>query len=130
VTCKKKHGDFNFTLQSRESDFSQYRARISPDLVSPGYLGPGLNLLVGFQHSLLYIQIYNCQNRFIKKNKTRNSCPILAEVALPRLQSEIKVAMFLFASHSFLVNNLRFMIKLIDKAIATVRTDLLKKTKQ
>jgi hypothetical protein len=70
VTCKKKHGDFNFTLQSRESDFSQYRARISPDLVSPGYLGPGLNLLVGFQHSLLYIQIYNCQNRFIKKNKT------------------------------------------------------------
>jgi hypothetical protein len=50
VTCKKKQGDFNFTLQSRESDFSQYRARISPDLVSPGYLGPGLNLLVGFQH--------------------------------------------------------------------------------
>jgi hypothetical protein len=47
----------------------------------------------------------------------RNSCPILAEVDLPRLQSEIKVAMFLFASHSFLVNNLRFMIKLIDKTI-------------
>jgi hypothetical protein len=31
-----------------------------------------------------------------------------AEVALLRLQSEIKVALFLFASHSFLANNLRF----------------------
>jgi hypothetical protein len=38
VTCKKKQGDFNFALQSRGSDFSQYRARISPTssgLVSP-----------------------------------------------------------------------------------------------
>jgi hypothetical protein len=40
-----------------------------------------------------------------------------AEVALRRLQSEIKVALFLFASLSFLENNLRFMVKLIDKAI-------------
>jgi hypothetical protein len=40
-----------------------------------------------------------------------------AEVALPRLQSEIKVALFLFASHSFLANNLRFMVKLIVKVI-------------
>ena len=40
-----------------------------------------------------------------------------AEVALPWLQSEIKVALFLFASHSFLANYLRFMVKLIDKAI-------------
>ena len=47
----------------------------------------------------------------------RNSRPISAEVALPRLQSEIKVALFLFASHSFLVNNLRFMVKLIVKTI-------------
>ena len=47
----------------------------------------------------------------------RNSRPISAEVALPRLQSEIKVALFLFASHSFLANYLRFMVKLIDKAI-------------
>jgi hypothetical protein len=39
----------------------------------------------------------------------RNSRPISAEVALPRLQSEIKVALFLFANHSFLPNNLRFM---------------------
>jgi hypothetical protein len=47
----------------------------------------------------------------------RSSRPISAEVALPRLQSEIKVALFLFASHSFLENNLRFMVKLIVKAI-------------
>jgi hypothetical protein len=43
--------------------------------------------------------------------------PISAEVALPRLQSKIKVALFLFASHSFLENNLRFMVKLIVKSI-------------
>ena len=47
----------------------------------------------------------------------RNVRPISAEVALPRLQSEIKVALFLFASHSFLANNLRFMVKLIVKTI-------------
>jgi hypothetical protein len=46
-----------------------------------------------------------------------NSRPISAEVTLFRLQSEIKVALFLFASHSFLANNLRFMVKLVDKAI-------------
>jgi hypothetical protein len=45
----------------------------------------------------------------------RNYRPISAEIALPRLQSEIKVALFLFASHSFLTNNLRFMVKLIVK---------------
>ena len=47
----------------------------------------------------------------------RNCHPISAEVALLRLKSEIKVALFLFVSHSFLANNLRFMVKLIDKAI-------------
>ena len=47
----------------------------------------------------------------------RNSRPISAEVALPRLQSEIKVVLFLFASHSFLANNLRFMVKPIVKTI-------------
>ena len=47
----------------------------------------------------------------------RNSHPISTEVTLPQLQSEIKVALFLFASHSFLANNLHFMVKLIDKAI-------------
>jgi hypothetical protein len=31
--------------------------------------------------------------------------------------SEIKVALFLFASLSFLANNLHFMVKLFDKAI-------------
>ena len=38
------------------------------------------------------------------------SCPISVEIALPRLQSEIKVALFLFASRSFLANNLHFMV--------------------
>ena len=47
----------------------------------------------------------------------QNSHLISTEVALPQLQSEIKVALFLFASHSFLANILRFMVKLIDKAI-------------
>jgi hypothetical protein len=51
----------------------------------------------------------------------RNSRPISAEVALPRLQSEIKVALFLFASHSFLANNLRFIVKLIVKTIVINR---------
>jgi hypothetical protein len=40
------------------------------------------------------------------------SCPISVEIALPRLQSEIKVALFVFASRSFLANNLHFMVKL------------------
>jgi hypothetical protein len=44
----------------------------------------------------------------------RNSSPISAEVTLPRPQSKIKVAMFLFVSRSFLANNLRFMVNLID----------------
>ena len=47
----------------------------------------------------------------------RNSRPISAEVALPRLQSEIKVTLFLFASRSLLANDLRLMVKVIDKAI-------------
>jgi hypothetical protein len=47
----------------------------------------------------------------------RNSRPISAGITLPQLQSEIKVTLFLFASRSFLANNLRFMVKLIDKAI-------------
>jgi len=38
-------------------------------------------------------------------------------VPLPRLQSEIKVTLFLFASRSFLANNLHFKVKLIDKGI-------------
>jgi hypothetical protein len=33
------------------------------------------------------------------------------------LLSDIKVALFLFAGHSFLANNLRFMVKLIVKTI-------------
>jgi hypothetical protein len=57
-----------------------------------------------------------CRTHQTRRSR-RNSRPISAEVALPRLQSEIKVALFIFASHSFLANNLRFMVKLIVKAI-------------
>jgi hypothetical protein len=39
---------------------------------------------------------------------------ILAEVALPRLQSEMKGTLFLFASRSFLANNLHFMVNRIE----------------
>jgi len=49
--------------------------------------------------------------------KWASSRPISAEIALPRLQSKIKVTLFLFASRSLLANNLRFMVKVIDKAI-------------
>jgi hypothetical protein len=38
-----------------------------------------------------------------------------------RSQSEIKVTLFLFASQSFLANNLRFMVKLIVKTIVINR---------
>jgi hypothetical protein len=41
VTCKKKQGDFNFALQSGESDFSRYGAIISPTL--PGLVIPVSN---------------------------------------------------------------------------------------
>jgi len=47
----------------------------------------------------------------------RSSRPISAEIALPLLQSEIVVALFPFASHSFLANNLHFKVKVIEKAI-------------
>jgi hypothetical protein len=47
----------------------------------------------------------------------RSSRHISAEIAIPRLQSEIIVALFLFASRSFLANNLRFKVKAIDKEI-------------
>jgi hypothetical protein len=42
---------------------------------------------------------------------------LFLEVALPQLKSEIEVALFLFASRSFLANNFRVMVKLIDKAV-------------
>ena len=47
----------------------------------------------------------------------QNSRPISAEIALFWLQSEIKVASFLFASRFFLANNLCFMVNLINKVI-------------
>ena len=45
---------------------------------------------------------------------------VLALYWLKSLSPDYKaklVALFLFASHSFLTNNLRFMVKLIDKTI-------------
>jgi hypothetical protein len=45
---------------------------------------------------------------------------VLALCLLKSLSPDCKaklVALFLFASHSFLANNLRFMVKLIDKTI-------------
>ena len=56
-----------------------------------------------------------CRTHQTRRSR-RNSRLISAEVVLPRLQSEIKVALFLFASHFFLANNLRFKVKLIVKA--------------
>ena len=47
----------------------------------------------------------------------RNSRPMSTEFALPRLQSEIKVYLFLFASNFLLTNALRLMVKLIVKTI-------------
>jgi hypothetical protein len=61
-----------------------------------------------------------CRTHQARRSR-RNSRPISVEVALPRLQSEIKVALFLFACHSFLANNLRFMVKLIVKRIVINR---------
>jgi len=42
---------------------------------------------------------------------------VLFQLKSPSLDSKAKVALFLFASLSFLANNLCFMVKLIDKAI-------------
>ena len=70
-----------------------------------------LNFIVYADHYIFHIRAHQT------RQSGRNSRPISAEVTLPRLQSEIKVALFLFASHSFLANYLRFMVKLIDKAI-------------
>ena len=72
------------------------------------------NKQLGSNHICIYKYIYRAHQT---RRSGRNSRPISAEVALPRLQSKIKVALFLFSSHSFLANNLHFMIKLIDKAI-------------
>jgi len=55
-----------------------------------------------------------CKRAHQTRQSGRNASPISAEVALPRPQSKIYVAMFLFASRSFLANRLRFMVNLID----------------
>ena len=42
ATCKKKQGDFNFALESREgATLADIRAKISPTL--PGLVSPGPN---------------------------------------------------------------------------------------
>jgi hypothetical protein len=50
------------------------------------------------------------------KQSGQNSCPLLAEVAFPRLLSEVKIALFLFESRYFLANNFYFLVKFINKA--------------
>ena len=73
------------------------------------YIGYGqLNKLL-----LFLLPFHSCAPCRSHRNRRggRSSRSISAEVALPRLQSEIKVALFLFA------NNLRFMVKLIVKTI-------------
>jgi hypothetical protein len=55
-------------------------------------------------------------DKIILKNNDRKESQS-AEIVLPRLQSIIKVALFLFISRLFLANNLRFMVKLIEKTI-------------
>jgi hypothetical protein len=49
----------------------------------------------------------------------------LYQLKSPRLQSEIIVTLFLFASRFFLANNLRFKVKVIDKTIA-INVNILK----
>ena len=93
-------------------------------LIYISYSGDKINNSNNSSVFFLFQFFHKCQiDSFPRAHQTRrsgrNSCPISAEVALPRLQSEIKVALFLFASHSFLAHNLRFMVRLIDK------TDLL-----
>jgi hypothetical protein len=43
VAQKKKQGDFNFALESREGDFSQYRMKILP--TSPGLVSHAASTL-------------------------------------------------------------------------------------
>jgi hypothetical protein len=84
--------------EPRECNFSCNKVGILP--TSPGLVSPGL---------------YTHQTR----QSGQNSHLVAAEVTLPRLQSEINVALFIFESHFFLtnINNLCFMVKFIDKAI-------------
>ena len=88
-------------------------------LIYISYSGDKINKSNNSSVFFLFQFFHKCQIDSFPRRSGRNSRPISAEVALPRLQNEIKVALFLFASHSFLAHNLRFMVKLIDK------TDLL-----
>ena len=103
------------------------RKFIKTVMVNNSILAKGSVLVEIFQifaltFCILYLNSDSQQlHTFFRAHQTgrsgRNSRPMSAEVALPRLQSEIKAAMFLFGSRSFLANNLYFMVKLIDKAI-------------
>ena len=48
------------------------------------------------------------------RRSVRNYCPISTKVTLFRLQSENKVALFIFAGHSFLAYNHCFKVNLIQ----------------
>jgi hypothetical protein len=99
----------NFICSVFSNIWSSVRLKIPPQIqIHYGQLKKLLLFLLPF-HSSAPCRAH--QTRW----SGRNSSPISAEVALPRLQGEIKVALFLFASHSFLENSLRFMVKLIVK---------------
>jgi flagellar biosynthesis protein FlhB len=83
--------------------------------------------LVQICRSLPWYFYINKLNILYCLNKTFSSYSLSTEVTLPRLQSEIKVALFLFASHSFLANNLRFMVKLTDKTIGNIYQNKMKR---
>jgi hypothetical protein len=95
--------------------WSSVRLKIPPSI--PSFLVT----IIGYGQlkKLLLLPFHSCApcRAHQTRRSGRNYRPISAEVALPRLQSEIKVTLFLFASHSFLANNLRFMVKLIVKTI-------------
>ena len=97
-----------FMLSRSHISFKMYWVLIGVSLSCIGDLG--------YQSSYIILVIVH-DTAHQTRWSGRNCHPISAEIALPRLQSEIKVALFLFASISFLANNLRFMVKLIDKAI-------------
>ena len=74
----------------------------------------GTDFYLNFYPSLSSIQVshtfpFTCYFRAHQTRQSRrNSRPISAEIALLLLQSEIKVALFLFASCSYIANNVFF----------------------
>jgi hypothetical protein len=83
------------------------------------YAGGTISILCNSKYKICSFYCYiKCRAHQTRRSGQNNSQPISAEeVTLPRFQSEINVDLLLFVSHSFLANNFRLMVKLIDKAI-------------